>query len=237
MKQIKYLMLLSLFAILITSCERNPICPDEPNYHFFTGDELNLLWENVDSALILQDKLNSGEIGSSDINSDYGKIDTIQFINQSYDTLNFVYIYKLTSGNNQWCANDIPMIAKSSLYFIEENFIEEIEIKLEKATDSKLIYNIEFLFNEGQDFSSNFSLTDSIKIDYNVFNSGMDASTIIYLKAYISNYQFNNENLNNCLIFEFNTQSHIEKFKVIYSNKYGYLKLIKNENYEIERIL
>jgi hypothetical protein len=234
MKHTRFTILFSLIAVLI-SCERNPICPDEPEYHFFTGDELNLLWENVDSALILQNKLNSGEIRHYDSNSAYVKIDTIPFINQFYDTLNFTFIYRLSPETNQWCANAIPMIATSSLYANDDSFINEIEIKLKKAITEELRYQIEFVFKDGQDFSSNFPLSDSVKIDYNVFDGGVDKSTIIYLKTYKSDYQFENMNIEECLFFLFYDQNQVEKFEIIYSNKYGFLNLIKNNNHEITR--
>jgi hypothetical protein len=235
-KQIKNLVLFS-FAILIFSCVKNSICPDKPEYHFFKGDELKLLWENVDSALILQNKLNTGEIGLYDTNRAYGKIDTFQFIDKSNDTINYEYRYYLIPGHNQWCINEVPMIAKSILTTIGDSYIQYIEIELEKDITDKLIYKIDFRFNDGMDLSSSFSLSDSIKIDFNIFDGYVDKSTIIQLKCYYENYQFNNENIENSLVFIFSDLHHNEKFKVIYSNKYGFLKLTKNMNYEIERHL
>ncbi len=235
MKHTRFTILFSFIAVII-SCERNPICPDEPEYHFFTGDELSLLWENVDSALILQNKLNSGEIEQYDTNSAYGNIDTIQFINQSYDTLNFTCIYRLSPETNQWCANAIPMIASSSLYSIDESFINEIEIQLKKSITDELRYQIGFVLNDGADLSTSFSLTDSIKIEFNIFDGSFDKSTIIYLKTYKSNYQFENMNIDDCLFFLFYDQNQTEKFKIIYSNKYGFLNLIKNNHHEITRL-
>lgn len=235
-KQFKNLVLFS-FAILILSCEENSICPDKPEYHSFTGDELKLLWENVDSALILQNKLNTGEIGHFDANSGYAQIDTILFLNQSSDSLYYIYRYGLIPGINQWCANAIPMIAKSILTANGESYIQHITIELEKNVADELIYKIDFGFNDGMDLSTSFSLSDSIKIDFNIFDGNMDKSTIIYLKSFYENYQFNNEKLENCLVLMFKDFHNNEKFKVIYSNKYGFLKIIKNENYEIERHL
>ncbi|MFW5700654.1 MAG: hypothetical protein ACOCWM_03105 [Cyclobacteriaceae bacterium] len=235
MKHIRFIIQVFLISMII-SCDKNPICPDEPDYHFFASDELKLLWVNVDSALIFQNNLETGIIGQYDMESFYGNIDTVLFTNHLYDTLSFRYEYNLIPGINQWCANAIPMIAKSSLYTIEESFIKEIEIKLEKAITDELRYKIEFVFKDGMDLGTSFSLSDSVKIDFNIFNGEVDKTTVIYLKTYKSNYQFENMNIEECLFFLFYDQNHTEKFKIIYSNNHGFLNLIKNNNHEITRL-
>jgi hypothetical protein len=234
MKHTGVIILIFLNAVIF-SCEKNPICPDKPDYHFFTRDELKLLWENVDSALIFQNNLKTGTIGQYDMESFYGNIDTIQFINNLYDTMDFSYGYSLSPGINQWCSNAIPMIAQSSLYANDESFINEIEIRLEKTITDEIIYKIEFVFNDGIDLGTSFSLSDSVKIDYNVFNGEVDKTTIIYLKTYKSNYQHENMKIEECLYFLFYDKNQTEKFKIIYSDKYGFLNLIKNNNHEIKR--
>jgi len=230
----KRVLIILILVVAIISCEKNPICPDEPNYHFFESDELKLLWENIDSALILQNKLRSGEIRQYDINSAYGKLETVQFINQSCNIVNYTSRYRLSPGHNQWCANEIPMIAQSSLYANDESFIDEIEITSEKAINNRLFHTINIVFNDGLDFKSNFTLSDSLRADYNVFNEE-DNTTVIYIKAFKSDFLLENMNMEECLFFLFYDQNQTEKLKVIYSNKYGFLTIINNNKHELKR--
>jgi hypothetical protein len=235
----KFFIYISITFLVIISCSKDDggiisFCPHEPEYHFFSGNELTLLWENVDSALILQNKLSSGEIEQYDANDSYGMSDTIPFVNQFDDTLDFIYVYELSPKTNQWCANAIPMGAKSSLISINESFINEIHIELEKSILDELLCRIYFVFNYLQDLISYFSLSDTVKIDYNSFDGGVNNSTI-YLKTYKSTYQHENMTIEDCLFFLFYDQNLSEKFKVVYSNKYGFLSLTKNQYHEITR--
>jgi hypothetical protein len=232
----RYKFIFSLFIlVLINSCEED-ICPKKPKYYTFTPDELGLLWENVDSVMMFQNKLISGVIGKNDSNNSYGFKDTLKFLNENNDTLLYDYRHYVLTSTSHFCSNEIPMQTNSDIWLIGDNTIKYAQISLVKQITNELICKLNIGINK-ESLYTKFSLNDSVKISYNIFDDGKNDTNVIYLKTRINDYQFNNETLTKCLFFEFKDLKQNEKFKIIYSPKYGFLIISKNQKELIKRVL
>jgi hypothetical protein len=222
--------------ILCVSC-KDDICPKNPQYHTFSREELSLFWGNVDSLMIWQNKLQSGVIGENDANNSYGFRDTLKYINQVKDTISYIYGNGVSKYFSTFCKNEIPMVSKCWLYTINNTELKHIEIKYNKKVNNEVVYTIYLNLNNNQTLYCGFSLKDSVKISNNIFDDTQNDTNTVYLKTTLNDYQYHNELLKKCLFFEFKDLKQNEKFKIIYSTKYGFLKIIKNKNYEINRYL
>lgn len=218
----------------IFSCKNNLFYPDEPIYYLFEEHELKLLWENTDSALILQDNLKNGKIGRYDINASYGRTEVVKFVNRAGDTIDYTNNYGLFPGYNQWFINNIPMIAEASLYSLDESYLFEIQIVSEKNIGDELNNKIRLTFNWGGGFSSNFALEESVNIGYSYLNKE-DESLVVYLNTFKSDFMLDDIDMGECLFFLLHDQNQIEKLKIVYSTTLGFLKILIGDDYELNR--
>jgi hypothetical protein len=223
---------LCLFAILGIGCKKYSICPDGVQYHLFTENEISNIWINIDSAIYLQNKLES--IPDQDMY--YSEFETICFVNELNDTLSFYNENTIGPGHNEICSNDKPMIAYSFLNALDENFIHYIRFDIEKTiVDTRpIIKTLDFKFENGLVFYSSFSINDTISLDNNTFNN---VAGTVYFSVLKEDIEFNNILISNCFIFKFYDEAFNDLLSIQYSNKYGFLQITKNNEHEIKRII
>lgn len=220
-----------LLFVLITGCFRN-VCPDQPIYQVFTKDEIaNNLWINIDSALNLQQKLIINKNYSQ-----YDELDTLNFIDEKNDTIP-ILIHNNIQPAHSLCT-DYPMDGNSSIYPLKPCFIKGFIYKMEKSIVSgkPIDYSFDFEWDNGN-YGSSFVLNDTLKFEFGFTNNIVDKTKITYVIPSIASITINSITIDKCIKFLFLDKSKNEILVTYYSNKYGYVKIIKNKQNEITRIL
>jgi hypothetical protein len=222
-------------SVLALSCKNYSICPDDNKFNFFSDEELIVLWEDINFAKRFQSKVSdTNSISVAEVITD-----TVRFLNKS-DTLDFICSSVIQSGHNSVCVHDIPMIAYSYIQPIDDYLFHSIQFQIEKTiVENKPVHTTLDLSleNEGKGYFTTISYNDTITFSYNSFNNSIEKSNIVYLSTQNINFSLGETIINGCLAFKFFNEDLSLIFQIIYSNKYGFIQIFKNEQYEINRII
>lgn len=228
---------LLLLLLITTSCLKNfKFCPDGLQFHFFSEDELHFLWEDIDSALLVQEKLALGVVDHNSLDGIYASLDTIYFITQDMDSVQCVAYELLRCGRNTICKDNLPRLARAGLISNSTNYFNGLTIQLDKSTRDEFNKQIDFDILNYSGYSNSFEIGDTIEYEYNIFNDGPDRPGKTYQFAYEEDYQILNTIFPNSLIFSFKDENYTEQFKAVYSRRYGFIEIIKYEDYKITRL-
>jgi len=230
MKTIK-LLAFGVLAILLSCCDESRIYM---KYHFFTKSELDNLYINVDSVVVFQESL-SKYITYEEFKAKqqfYVEIDTALFLLDNTDTIACRYDNNVlvNSNSDEFVVNpDTKSIANISLTPLRSSFFKNITYRIHKPSELKED-------NLSQQIVFSYSGFTSPEYDVYLYKSGVVSQNNTYFIASREAFTLNNIHIDDCLVVKFYDTSSIEKVIVIYSSKYGFLKL-KNTQHEITRIL
>lgn len=226
MKTIK-LSILCLVIVLFSSCNESQV---NMNYHFFTEIELANILINQDSAMNLQTKvkkLKTYDEFISKINS-YEEHDTVYFRDEKGDTLHMLSNSSINIQNvpSFSIRTDTKTALGTSLIAIDNLTFNTISFGLIKENSTSF-------FEEISVIRPNYDYKNGLYYRF----AGVTNKTTSdgrYTVSY-ENYSWKNNIIENCMVFIKYDTSKNESFKIIYSNKHGFL-LIKDEQYEIIKI-
>lgn len=230
----KPIILLYLFVLVFIAGSCRNLIPDHLVYCLFTKEDLNIFWDNTDSVSYFQDQLNNGEI---DIFDSYRELKPIKYINDK-DTLNSVFIREIEVWNSYF--NYTSLITNSRLIIDKGYSIENINIEMATCGGGKLGGSkcISIKLENCNEVLLRFEMSDTIKCDYNPFSQQFDHVSKMYFHiANTDNYVVNDHIFKNCLVLKFVDDSFDEIFKVVYSNKYGFVYISKNKSNEFKILI
>ena len=203
-------------------------------YHFFTRSELENLYINVDSAINFQEKIAKCTTYEEFkiIRKIYFEIDTVLYQLDNRDTIACRYDNRLQINDNSdglAISPDTKTNAVISLTPLISCFISNVGYGIHKPSEltiDSLSQSIGFSYPgyKGDGFDADLHKSAIVNQDNTYFIVSRD-------KFILSNLQ-----IENCLFVRFYNTTSIEQAVIIYSNKYGFLK-IKNNQHEITRIL
>ena len=226
-RAIKYIFIITIGFFSMVSCRDALI---NMHYSLFSREELSAIKINQDSAMNLQlrvSNIKTYDEFSSYRKKNYSETDTIHFINEMGDTL------KLLEGSSISIQN-IPSLSvvtytntnlTAALTMLDSVSFESIYFVLEKGSD-KSFYKDIIMTRPNYDYLNGIDVRFFTKSNI----SSSENSTMTYEK-----FEWRNNSIDSCMVFTEFDDSKKELFKIIYSNKYGFLK-IKDKQREITRI-
>jgi len=203
MKWIGYLIFL-ISLITMSSCRDF----DKSTYNFFTEEEISEIFINLDSAMQLQTRIEKLEnydeyVGA---NNRYSEVDTAIFVNEHGETIKSLCTSSIEvqlipssffypSSSDSWLG--------SSFTAIDNCFINSLTFALIKSSSRESIRRDVY-------FSSHDSLIDNDSIGY-----------ILSYEPFI----WDGEWIENCVKIKGYDKASKEVFKMVYSNKQGFLQI------------
>jgi hypothetical protein len=215
-------------------------CCDEATqvmeYHFFSRAELEDVYINVDSVMSFQSKISDYATYEQfkGKQHEYYEIDTVLFLSENADTIscqynNFIEIKDISDGIGLGYHSSTRTTIGIILFPIDSCFILGAEFNLRKPSEileDSLSKQIGFWYPNYKSKGYNVYLYETGKINQDKTYSIVSRET----------FNFNNLQIDNCLFVRFYNDSSNEQALIVYSNKYGFLK-IKDTQHEITRIL
>jgi hypothetical protein len=203
-------------------------------YHFFTIGEVEDIYINTDSAINFQEKIANCITYEQfrTVQKEYTEVDTVLFLSDNKDTIKCRYyntIYVKDKSDGLATSSDKESGVLTRLNPIDSCFISGVTfgfLKPKKYNDNTTAKSIGFAYRGYSDavFSADLSENSVITSDNGYFILSTDTFTL------------NNIQIDNCMYVRFYNSLSIEQAVIIYSNKYGFLKL-KDTKHEINRIL
>jgi hypothetical protein len=233
MNRTPILLFILVLSIMLNSCDESS---QIMKYHFFSRADLEDVYMNIDSIMSFQSNV-SKHVTFEQFNGKqhvYFEIDTVLFLSENGDTI-------LCKYDNRIIIDDIPdglgLGYRSStittigigLYSIDSCFISGAAFSLQKPS--------EFVQDSLSKYIS-FWYPDYKSKGYNVYlykNGEIDRDKTYFIVSR-ETFSLNNLQIDNCLFVRFFNDISNQQALIVYSNKYGFLK-IKNTQHEITRIL
>ncbi len=231
MKQFIIKSFLIIFLFVFWGCDKSKIYM---KYHFFSTSELENVCMNTDSIMKFQSKISKIETfdefdGKQHI---YYENDTVMFYDENGDTV--------TCMSN----NTIDVTEQGDALVINPDTKTRISLIL-YCIDSSLNYIASFSLRKPSEMLED-SLSRGVELRYPFNNpkayntylcqSGIKNQDNTYSIVSKETYVLNDTPIDNCLFVRFYDASSTEQALLVYSNKYGFLK-IKDTQHEITRIL
>ena len=225
-REIKYIIIMTIGFLSMVSCEDSLV---NMHYFLFTREEISTIKINQDSAMNLQTRISNIKTYEeySDSKKDYFEIDTIHFINEQGDTLKMLEssgirfivrpslsVRTYTNTNLIAGLNMIDSVSFESIYFI-----------LEKGSDD-IFYKDVIMTRPNYDYLNGFD----VRFFSQENTTASENTTMTYEK-----FEWRNNSIDSCMVFTKSDNAKNELFKIIYSNKYGFLN-IKDNQHEITRV-
>lgn len=231
MRKIIVKVLLFVSIITLWSCDKSKIYM---KYHFFSTSELEDVCMNIDSIMKFQSKISKIETFDK-FNGEqhmYFEIDTVLFLSENKDTIicRFDNLIRIEDKSDGLVINpDTKSTIGISLRPLENCFISYAVFGMQKPSD---------LTQDSLSKRIGFWSSDLKSKGYDVFlyRSGEVDSNKTYFTTSKEAFILNGLLIDNCLFVRFFDEFSNLQALIVYSNKYGFLK-IKNTQYEITRIL
>ena len=231
MKQPTVKTLWLIITIIFFGCDESKIYM---KYHFFTSSELEDIYMNKDSILSFQRNV-SEYVTFEQFNGKqhiYFEIDTVQFQTENGDTITCKYdnLMQINDKSDGLAINpDTKSTIGISLRPLENCFISYAAFSIQKTSD---------LTQDSLSRHIGFWLPDLKSKEYDVFlyRSGEINSNKTYFTKSKETLILNSLQIDSCLFVRFFDEYSNLQALIVYSNKYGFLK-IKNTQHEITRIL
>lgn len=215
-------------------------CCDEAKqimeYHFFSRTELEDIYMNTDSIMSFQNRI-SEYVSYEQFKGkqhEYSEIDTVLFLSENGDTISCKY-------DNRIIIDDIPdglglgyhsltrTMIGIGLYPIDSCFISGAAFSMQKPSESvqdSLSKRIGFWYPD-------YKLKG---YDVYLYKTGEIKPDKTYFVVSRETFSLNDLQIDNCIYVRFFDDLSNQQALIVYSNKYGFLK-IKNAQHEITRIL
>lgn len=223
--------LLLIITIIFWGCDESKVYM---KYHFFSTSELEDIYMNKDSIMRFQRNV-SEHITFEQFNGKqhiYFEIDTVQFQTENGDTIacrydNLMQIYDIS--DELVISSETKSTIGISLRPLKNCFISNASFSMQKPSN---------LANDSLSKRIGFWLSDLKLISYDVFlyQSGIIDSNKTYFTMSKETFILDSLQIDNCLFVRFFDEFSNLQALIVYSNKYGFLK-IKNIQHEMTRIL
>jgi hypothetical protein len=232
MKKIKFSILGLIISLFFCGC-----CDESTiimKYHFFSRAELEDIYMNTDSIMSFQSNV-SEHVTFEQFNGKqhvYFEIDTVLFLSENGDTITCRYdnLIQINDKSDELVINpDTKSTIGISLNPLDNCFISGASFSIQKPSD---------LLQDSLSKRIGFWYPDYKSKGYDVYlyKSGEIDTNKTYFIVSREAFSLNSLQIDNCLFVRFFDEFSNLQALIVYSNKYGFLK-IKNTQHEITRIL
>lgn len=234
MEKIKFSILGLIISLLFGSC-----CDESTQimkYHFFSRTELEDIYMNIDSIMSFQNKI-SKYVSYEQFKGKqhtYSEVDTVLFRSENGDTIfckydNRIIIDDISDGLGLGYHSATRTTIGIGLYSIDSCFISGAAFSMQKPSEfvqDSVSKRISFWYPD-------YKLKG---YDVYLYKSGKVDTDKTYFTISRETFNLNGLQIDNCFFVRFFDDLSNQQALIVYSNKYGFLK-IKNTQHEITRLL
>jgi hypothetical protein len=225
------ILLILVLSIVLYSCDESSLIM---KYHFFSRAELEDIYMNTDSIMSFQSNV-SEHVTFEQFNGKqhvYSEIDTVLFLSEDGDTILCRYdnLIQINDNSDELAINpNTRTTIGISLITLDSCFISGAAYSMQKPSEfvqDSLSKYISFWYHDYK----------SKGYDVYLYKNGKINPDKTYFIVSRETFSLNNLQIDNCLFVRFFDDLSNQQALIVYSNKYGFLK-IKNIQHEITRIL